>query len=156
VPLAPPPQRLTAAQTGALKPGPSVRDISDPGVAGLILRIHPSGWKSWLFRFKWKGSSPRISLGKFPDLSLADARKVALLNRDLLDRGIDPRRGERHARAGAADKKRTLVITIAYDGNDSVTLAARSVTAERSSRSVGGLLSTRSTCSRISLSSFNR
>src|SRR6185369_14524275 len=47
----------------------------------------------WLFRFKWDGTPTRITLGKFPALGLAEARQLAMKNREWLDKGIDPRRG---------------------------------------------------------------
>lgn len=90
--------RLTATQIGALTPGKSKRDVSDPAVQGLVLRVGVSGNKYWLFRFKWKKKTVRISLGAFPAVSLADARASALENRALLDKGIDPRKGKRTRR----------------------------------------------------------
>jgi integrase len=51
-----------------------------------------SGSKAWLFRFKWDGTPTRITLGKFPALGLAEARQLAMKNREWLDKGIDPRR----------------------------------------------------------------
>jgi Arm domain-containing DNA-binding protein len=67
-------------------------DISDPAVPGLVLRVATSGSKAWLFRFKWEGTGTRIALGKFPAVSLAEARLLAVKNREWLDKGIDPRR----------------------------------------------------------------
>src|SRR5262245_9088858 len=67
-------------------------DISDPAVPGLVLRVASSGSKAWLFRFKWEGVGTRIALGKFPALGLAEARQLAMKNREWLDKGIDPRR----------------------------------------------------------------
>lgn len=45
-----------------------------------------------MFRFRWEGTATRIALGKFPTVCLADARQLALKNREWLDKGIDPRR----------------------------------------------------------------
>lgn len=59
---------------------------------GLVLRVATSGSKAWLFRFKWEGVGTRIALGKFPAVSLAEARQLAVKNREWLDKGIDPRR----------------------------------------------------------------
>jgi integrase len=90
--------RLTSTQIAALRPGATKRDISDSAVPGLVLRIGISGAKYWLFRFKLKGRSSRIALGAFPSVSLAQARAAALENRDLLERGIDPRKAQRSNR----------------------------------------------------------
>ena len=59
-------RRFTPTYIAGLKPGATKRDISDPVVPGLVLRISPSGSKSWLLRFKWNGAATRISLGAFP------------------------------------------------------------------------------------------
>lgn len=80
-------RKFTATYISALKPGATKRDISDPIVPGLVLRIGTTGCKSWLLRFKWEGIATRISLGTFPSLGLSEARQLALKNREWLDRG---------------------------------------------------------------------
>jgi integrase len=85
-------RRFTSTYISGLKPGATKRDISDPVVPGLVLRIGIRGSKSWLLRFKWEGRSTRISLGTFPSLGLAEARQLATKNREWLDQGVDPRR----------------------------------------------------------------
>ena len=99
-------KRFNVAYLSALKPGATRRDFSDPAVAGLVLRVLTTGTKSWLFRFTWNGKATRLSLGTFPTIGLADARQLAVKNREWLSRGIDPRRavdrnGRLTARAGA-------------------------------------------------------
>jgi hypothetical protein len=66
--------RLTAAQIASIRPKTEEFDPVDPAVTGLILRVEPSGSKRWLFRFRWKRSRPRIALGEFPALGLAEAQ----------------------------------------------------------------------------------
>lgn len=93
--------KLTATQIAGLQPGAKARDISDPAVPGLVLRIGPGTSKRWLFRFKLKRKTSRISLGSFPVVSLAQARSAALANRELLEKGIDPRQAQRSHRRKA-------------------------------------------------------
>lgn len=85
-------RKFTSAYIAALQPNTSICDISDPAVPGLVLRVAISGSKAWLFRFKWDGTPTRITLGKFPSVGLAEARQLAMKNREWLDKGIDPRR----------------------------------------------------------------
>jgi integrase len=100
--------RLTATQIAGLRPGEKKwRDISDPSVPGLVLRIGPGTSKRWLFRFKLKGKASRISLGSFPAVSLAQARLSALENRQLLEKDIDPRKAKRSHRRRLAGASRT-------------------------------------------------
>ena len=101
--------RLTTTQIAAFRSGATKRDITDAAVPGLVLRIGVSGSKYWLFRFKLKGRTSRISLGAFPSVSLAQARAAALENRDLLERGIDPRKAKRsHRRQLSAEASKSL------------------------------------------------
>ncbi|WP_440879251.1 integrase domain-containing protein [Vibrio natriegens] len=67
---------------------------------GLRLRVKPNGSKHWIFNYYRPASRKRanLSLGKYPDLSLANARKVSQEARELLAQGIDPQ----------DDKKRKL------------------------------------------------
>lgn len=60
---------------------------------GLVLEIRPSGKKIFLFRFQWEKKPQTITLGSYPSLSLAEARVLTTSHRDLLNKGIDPRKG---------------------------------------------------------------
>lgn len=57
---------------------------------GLYIRIKPNGTKTWYFAYKWHKKHRKISLGAFPDLSLAYAREIATEYRGLILRNIDP------------------------------------------------------------------
>ena len=84
--------RLTATRVQSLKPGHRQRDVSDPECRGLTLRIEPNGSKTWLFRYKWRKQTVRLSLGAVSEFnSLRHARKAAGEHRGMLERGIDPR-----------------------------------------------------------------
>jgi len=69
-------------------------NLSDPG--GLQLRIKPSGLKVWLFNYRKPISKKRTNfkLGKYPDCSLANARKKKIFYRELLANGVDPQEYE--------------------------------------------------------------
>jgi integrase len=84
--------RLTATRVQSLKPGRRQRDVSDPECRGLTLRIEPNGSKTWLFRYKWRKQTVRLSLGAVSEHnSLRHARKAAGEHRGMIERGIDPR-----------------------------------------------------------------
>lgn len=59
---------------------------------GLLLLILPSGSKSWRFNYTRPITSKRtkISLGSYPEISLADARAKREEYRALIAKGIDP------------------------------------------------------------------
>jgi integrase len=71
-----------------------VRDLSAPGRYsdgdGLILKIGPSGGKSWILRVQVNGRRRDIGLGDSQDFSLRAARAAAADLRKLARAGIDP------------------------------------------------------------------
>lgn len=58
---------------------------------GLYLFVAPSGLKSWRWRFRWEGREQLLTLGAWPEVTLADARGAADAARRRLGAGIDPR-----------------------------------------------------------------
>jgi len=92
--------RLTNTYIQSLASANKPRDVSDPAVRGLLLRIWPWGTKNWLFRYSWERTQVRLSLGNFPERSIHEAHELALEYRALLKRGIDPRASDRTAAIG--------------------------------------------------------
>lgn len=84
-------QPLTATEVDKSKPREKEYNLSDGN--GLSLRIKTIGTKFWLFNYQRPITKKRanLTLGKYPDLSLAKARTKALEARHLLADGIDPK-----------------------------------------------------------------
>lgn len=82
---------LTDTQIKKAKPQEKEYNINDGN--GLALRIKPTGSKLWLFNYYRPITRKRanLSIGKYPDLSLAKARAKAVSARELLADGIDPK-----------------------------------------------------------------
>lgn len=57
---------------------------------GLHLAVKPTGSKLWQFRYRFMGREKLLSLGRYPIVSLAGARKKRDEAKRLLDDGIDP------------------------------------------------------------------
>lgn len=57
---------------------------------GLYLKVGPTGYKSWIFRFKVRGKGREMGLGAVHIIGLADARTLAVECRRLRLEGIDP------------------------------------------------------------------
>jgi len=57
---------------------------------GLFLLVKPIGSKSWRYRYSFKGRERLMTLGKYPVVSLSEARSRHLAARQLLESGIDP------------------------------------------------------------------
>ncbi len=71
--------------------------------AGLYLQVTPSGSKLWRLRFKLNGRVRLMSLGKYPQVSLARAREQRFTLRKLISQGIDPIQQKKAEEATKAD-----------------------------------------------------
>lgn len=68
------------------------KEYTLPDGYGLELRVRPSGSKRWVFRYQKPFTKQRsnLGLGTYPEVSLADARKIRIDFRKLLKQDIDP------------------------------------------------------------------
>ncbi|WP_100657746.1 tyrosine-type recombinase/integrase [Alteromonas flava] len=82
---------LSATQVENAKPKEKEYNLSDG--QGLHLRVRPNGSKSWLFNYSCPSSKKRtnIGLGKYPVVSLSEARILRNENLRLLAGGTDPK-----------------------------------------------------------------
>lgn len=72
-------------------PNPAKRtEIWDARIPGFGLRVAPSGLKVFILVYRHKGKAKRLSLGRYPYVSLADARTKASEALTLLAAGKDP------------------------------------------------------------------
>src|SRR5690349_12108521 len=62
--------------------------LNDGG--GLYLHVMPNGSRHWRLRYRIHGKENRISLGMFPDVSLAEARDKRHEEKKLIQNGLDP------------------------------------------------------------------
>jgi integrase len=58
--------------------------------AGLTFTLSKAGTASWILRYMREGRARELTLGNYPDLSLAAARKLASEHRVSVDKGQDP------------------------------------------------------------------
>jgi integrase len=101
-------QRLTAKFVENLRPGAKRRELSDQA-NGLFLISQPSGHRSWAVRYRHGGRSVKHTLGQWPAMTLADARKAAADVQHALSRGENPAKARQDAKVKAdATRKNTL------------------------------------------------
>lgn len=57
---------------------------------GLYIEVHPGGSKLWRFKYGYLGKDKRMAFGRYPEVSLAEARQKRDEARQKLRDGIDP------------------------------------------------------------------
>lgn len=85
------------------KPGAKPVRMFDGG--GLYLEVTPSGGKLWRLKYRFGGKEKLLALGKYPDVSLKDARERRDEARKLLANEVDPaenRKQQKTAKAARA------------------------------------------------------
>lgn len=71
------------------KPYSGSPEVSDAD--GLSARISPKGVINFQYRYRWGGKAQRLGIGRYPAVSLKDARGIIAELRVLYDKKIDPR-----------------------------------------------------------------
>jgi integrase len=107
-------RKLTAKTIENLKPGSQRREISDGG-SGLFLILQPSGRKSWAVRYRLAGRPTKLTLGGWPALTLAAARKGASDALHELAQGHDPAAARKAAALTAAAAKANTLAAVAAE-----------------------------------------
>lgn len=80
-------RELSALEVGRMK-FPGRHPVG--GVAGLLLKVSPTGARSWVLRVMIAGKRRDAGLGAYPDVTLAQAREKAREARGLIEQGVDP------------------------------------------------------------------
>jgi hypothetical protein len=75
----------------AIKPGDPRKRLSDGDGLVLLLFVNADGEHGWRFDYRFGGKRNMLSLGMYPDTTLAIARRKADAVRQLLAEGFDPR-----------------------------------------------------------------
>lgn len=82
----------------AMKAPDKASDFFDTIERGLILRVSKAGTKTFSYRYRSNGKNRQFKIGKFPDVSLSEARKQVQQLRIDVDKGIDPQVEKRKSR----------------------------------------------------------
>ena len=65
---------------------------------GLYLEVRPNGGKWWRFRYQMHGKQKLLSMGTYPDTSLAKARSELVNARKQVADGVDPSEARKQAK----------------------------------------------------------
>jgi integrase len=69
---------------------------------GLNLTLSKGGLAAWTLRYRFGGKGKELTLGRYPDISLADARKLSATARAQVQQGVDPGTQKQAKKAEAA------------------------------------------------------
>lgn len=90
---------LTDLAIKQAKPQDKIYYLKDGG--SLFLEVTPAGGKNWRFRYRFNGKAGVLSPGKYPAVSLAEARERAAEARRLLAEGVNPGEAKKEAKLAA-------------------------------------------------------
>jgi len=79
---------LTTKQIEHAKPSPKAYRLFDS--LGLYIEVAPNGSKLWRLKYQFFGKEKRLAIGKYPEISLLEAREKRDQARKLLADSIDP------------------------------------------------------------------
>lgn len=79
---------LTDTEVRRSKPADKSYKLSDSG--GLHLLVTPSGGRLWRWKYRFNGIEKQMALGRYPEVSLAQARERHATARKLLANSVDP------------------------------------------------------------------
>lgn len=106
-------KRLTDAALRQMAPDQDRRvEKPDPGIPGLYVVLQPTGAKSFALRYRFDGRSRKLTLGRYPRITLAEARKLALEALEAIAHGHDPAAARKAEPGTDASKDRDRVTEI--------------------------------------------
>lgn len=88
--------KLTARQISTAKPTEKPYKLSDGG--GLYLLVNPNGSRYWRMKYRYAGKEKLLSIGVYPDVTLAEARDKRTEAKRMLAAGDDPSEVKQAAR----------------------------------------------------------
>jgi len=94
---------LGAARAAAQRANLKTRKVTDS--EGLYILLPPTGSMPWRFAYRVGGKQKVLALGKYPDVSLAKARKAAIDARALVADGHDPSVERKRAKVRAKARR---------------------------------------------------
>ena len=108
--------KLTDINIKKAKPGDKGRKLFDGG--GLYLLIETTGGKLWRYKYHFNGKEKLLTLGKYPDVSLQEARKRHQEAREQLAQGVDPMAARKAQKAAGVERAANSVEVIAREWFD--------------------------------------
>lgn len=104
---------LTDVAIRNAKPRPKPYKLGDS--LGLFLLVQPAGGKLWRLKYRVDGKEKKLSIGSYPEVGLAEARRRRDDARELLSSGKDPSREKKRKKVQAQIQAETTFAAIAAE-----------------------------------------
>jgi len=91
------PPTVKDPETGMVRELPLPLARSDGG--GLTFTLSSAGTATWILRYRTAGRAKELTIGNFPDIGLAGARKIAREKRSEIDKAGDPANDKQRVKA---------------------------------------------------------
>ena len=98
--------KLTDTVINNYRPRDKPFKISDGG--GMFLLIKPNGTRLWRLKYRIQGKEKLMALGKYPEVSLAQARGKRELAREKISQQIDPLQLQREEKLRAEEEEKRI------------------------------------------------
>ncbi len=99
---------LTDTKIRTIKPTEKPQKLFDSG--GLFLLVTPTGGKLWRLKYRFGGTEKLLSIGIYPQTSLADARQKRDQAIALIASGVDPGDNKKAQKAAGAQETETFEV----------------------------------------------
>ncbi len=93
---------INPTQVKSMKPAPGKKVTRVYDGNGLYLFITEKGAKYWRFKTRYQGKEILLSLGVFPTVSLADARRQSEEYKEMIRQGVNPATNRKAAKVAQA------------------------------------------------------
>lgn len=89
---------------------PKEKDYKLTDGKGLYLLITPAGGKLWRLKYRIAGKEKTLAIGKYPQISLAQAREAAIKAKCDIAQGSDPNSLKQQAKAQSANSLQAIAL----------------------------------------------
>jgi integrase len=108
-----PNMKLSHMKIDTARSSEKMRKLTDGG--GLYMRIESTGGKLWRFDYRFEGKRKTLPLGKYPDVSLQEARRRHQEARTQLAQGIDPMATKKAQKAAGKERAANSLEVVARE-----------------------------------------
>ena len=84
-----------------VKNGEPINGITDGG--GLTFTLSKAGTAAWVLRYTQDGKKKELTIGKYPAISLKDAREMAAIERTRIAKGVDVAKAKQEVKREKAE-----------------------------------------------------